>query len=59
MVTDDDIIRDSQSVAYRLNKNSINEMLYYQNGGKYSKEVINEFGGFNSSCELAGLKIEK
>lgn len=55
-VTDSDIVLDIQKIARQLNTNTLSEEQYCQNGGKYPIELINEFGGFNSRCELAGLK---
>lgn len=56
-VTDDDIILDIQRIAHRLHTNTLSQEQYCQNGGKYPIELINEFGGFQSRCELAGLKL--
>lgn len=57
-VTDDDIILDIQRIARQLNSNTLSEEQYARNGGKYPLELICEFGGFHSRCELAGLKVK-
>lgn len=56
--TDDEMIIDIQRVAHLLNTNALSLSAYLANGGKYSKEIIDDFDGssFANKCELAGLK---
>ena len=58
MISDDEMIRDIQRIAHLLNTNSLSLKDYLENGGKYPKEIIDDFdcGGFANKCELAGIK---
>ena len=61
MCSDPDKIADIQRVARMLNSNQLSLQEYMENGGKYSREIIDdcETGGFANLCELAGVKIKK
>ena len=61
MCSDHDKIADIQRVARMLNSNQLSLQEYLENGGKYSREIVNdcETGGFANLCELAGVKIKK
>ena len=45
-------------VARMLNYNRLSLEEYLKNGGKYSREIIDDCdsGGFANICELAGVK---
>ena len=61
MCSDHDKIADIQRVARMLNSSQLSLQEYLENGGKYSREIIDdcETGGFANLCELAGVKIKK
>ena len=60
MCSDPDKIADIQRVARMLNINQLSLQEYMENGGKYSREIIDdcETGGFANLCELAGVRIK-
>ena len=61
MCSDNDKIADIQRVARMLNCNQLSLEEYLKNGGKYSREIIDdcESGGFANICELAGVKTRQ
>ena len=61
MCSDHDKIADIQRVARMLNSNQLSLQEYLENGGKYSREIVDdcETGGFSNLSELAGVKIKK
>ena len=61
MCSDHDKIADIQRVARMLNSNQLSLQEYMENGGKYSREIIDdcETGGFANLCELAGVRIKQ
>ena len=60
MCSDNDKIADIQRVARMLNCNQLSLEEYLKNGGKYSREIIDDCdsGGFANICELAGVKTK-
>lgn len=59
-ISDNEIITDIKRVASLLNTNTLSLSDYLGNGGKYSKEIVNDIEGssFANKCELAGIKVK-
>ncbi len=61
-INQNDIIKDIQRVAAKLNTNALNEEDYARHGGIYPLSIFDgyedEIGSFANNAELAGVKYK-